>query len=144
MSSIIGRSISAAGASLVVLTAAASMMRAIEPPVNEDPTIETTMRIGGQQSSYISSCESSKEDANNAKPVKIAEFGSSGVFFQDTLEVVSLADPKVDGVTIHIAHIKRPITDRLRKGILNIFKLFLAMRAIFLLIGAFIESRACM
>ena len=61
-------------------------------------------------------CESVEGGNPNEIPTKVGEFGSSGIIFKDQLEVMAVGDPKIRGVTIHIARIKRPITDRLRRG----------------------------
>lgn len=50
-------------------------------------------------------------------PRKVGEFpGSSGMFFKDTVEVMSVPDPKVDGVVLHLSSYKRSIASRISEG----------------------------
>mmetsp|Transcript_6016 Transcript_6016/g.17229 ORF Transcript_6016/g.17229 Transcript_6016/m.17229 type:complete len:237 (+) Transcript_6016:143-853(+) len=46
---------------------------------------------------------------------KVAEFAASGIVFKDKVDVVSLPDEKVEGVTIYISDFQRSVTDRLSK-----------------------------
>lgn len=46
---------------------------------------------------------------------KVASFEASGFLFKDTVEVISLPDEKVKGVTIYISDFQRSMADRLSK-----------------------------
>ncbi|CAG9460196.1 unnamed protein product [Pedinophyceae sp. YPF-701] len=49
----------------------------------------------------------------------LTEFAASGFIFKDTVEVVSLPDPEVAGVSIYISDFKRSIADKLAKDFFN-------------------------
>lgn len=46
---------------------------------------------------------------------KVASFEASGFLFKDTVEIVSLPDEKVKGVTIYISDFQRSMADRMSK-----------------------------
>lgn len=46
---------------------------------------------------------------------KVAEFAASGLIFKDSVEVVAIPDPDVDGVVIFISDFKRSLADKLAK-----------------------------
>eukprot|EP00898_Chlorokybus_atmophyticus_P001259 jgi/Chlat1/2133/Chrsp17S02718 len=52
---------------------------------------------------------------------KVAEFAGSGLIFRDSIEVVSIEDPKasVEGVTIYLSDFKRNLMDKLSKDFFN-------------------------
>eukprot|EP00899_Mesostigma_viride_P020420 jgi/Mesvir1/2837/Mv13927-RA.1 len=50
---------------------------------------------------------------------KVGEFAGSGFIFKDTISVMEISDPKVDGVAIFLSDYTRSITDRLKKDFFN-------------------------
>lgn len=50
---------------------------------------------------------------------KVAEFAASGLVFKDSVEVVAVPDPDVQGVTIYISDFKRSLADKLSKDFFN-------------------------
>lgn len=44
---------------------------------------------------------------------KIGEFTASGFLFKDSVEIVSVEDPEVEGVTVYISDFKRSLADKL-------------------------------
>ncbi|GAQ92043.1 hypothetical protein KFL_009090030 [Klebsormidium nitens] len=50
---------------------------------------------------------------------KVGEFTGSGFIFKDSIEVMSIDDPKVSGVTIFVSDFQRSLTDRLSKDFFN-------------------------
>ena len=49
-----------------------------------------------------------------------ASFGTSGILFKDTLEVNAFEDPKVEGITIYVSRVKRPMVDKVRHGLFQV------------------------
>ena len=47
---------------------------------------------------------------------KIGEFTASGFLFKDSVEIVTVEDPEVEGVTVYISDFKRSLTDKLKKN----------------------------
>jgi len=45
----------------------------------------------------------------------VGEWNASGLVFKDSVEVMALSDPKVDGVTIYISDFKRSLSAKLQK-----------------------------
>ncbi|CAL8462350.1 g1883 [Coccomyxa elongata] len=46
---------------------------------------------------------------------KVGEFTGNGFIFKDTVEVVAVEDPDVEGVTVYISDFKRSLVDKLSK-----------------------------
>ncbi|KAK9811805.1 hypothetical protein WJX72_010428 [[Myrmecia] bisecta] len=55
--------------------------------------------------------------AEPGKTVKVGEFSSGGLVFKDTVEVQAFQDPKVQGITVYVSNVKRPLVDRLKKDL---------------------------
>ncbi|CAL5227654.1 g10660 [Coccomyxa viridis] len=47
---------------------------------------------------------------------KIGEFTASGFLFKDSVELVTVEDPEVEGVTVYISDFKRSLADKLSKN----------------------------
>jgi catabolite regulation protein CreA len=46
----------------------------------------------------------------------VSEFNASGIVFKDSVQVVSLEDPVVDGVNIYLSDFKRSVSAKLSSG----------------------------
>ena len=57
---------------------------------------------------------------SSMKHYTAAKFGTSGIIFKDTLEVEALEDPKVEGITIYVSRVKRPMVDKMRHGFFQV------------------------
>ena len=44
---------------------------------------------------------------------QVASFEASGIIFKDTVEVISLEDPKVEGATLYLSDFKRSLGAKL-------------------------------
>lgn len=53
---------------------------------------------------------------NSADQQVVAEFNASGLVFKDSVEVVALSDPLVDGVTLYLSDFKRSISAKLQSA----------------------------
>lgn len=47
--------------------------------------------------------------------IKVGDFAGSGLFFRDSIKVHAVVDPKIQGITLYISSIERPLIDRLKK-----------------------------
>ena len=60
---------------------------------------------------------------------KIGEFTASGFLFKDSVEIVTVEDPEVEGVTVYISDFKRSLPDKLKKNFFSepsqVYKLLL-------------------
>lgn len=54
--------------------------------------------------------------SRSADTQTVAEFNASGLVFKDSVEVVALTDPVVDGVTLYLSDFKRSISAKMKSS----------------------------
>ena len=66
--------------------------------------------------SGIQATASASELVYVADSQTVAEFNASGLVFKDSVEVVALADPVVDGVTLYLSDFKRSLSAKMKSS----------------------------
>jgi len=91
----------------LLASAALAALAAFAPPAFADPAASA----GVAEVVSISTSPST-----SSSPTLVASFPASGLVFKDTVEVVSLPDPVIDGVIIYITEVRWSLVDKLTSG----------------------------
>uniref|UniRef100_A0A7S0X505 Uncharacterized protein n=1 Tax=Mantoniella antarctica TaxID=81844 RepID=A0A7S0X505_9CHLO len=91
-----------------------SGQRSANPTSEEAPQQRAPAAVAAAAAAILAA--SVATPAFSADSTVIAEFNASGLFIKDSVEVVALTDPLVDGVTLYLSDFKRSITAKLQSS----------------------------